>query len=52
MDYSDFIKPLQEWITEISAANIMQSYSNHIEASALYMAFNTDSGGNRLNYYV
>ena len=35
----------QEWITNIAAANFLPSCGNHIQASAAYIAYNSDVGG-------
>ncbi|XP_069131157.1 coronin-7-like [Argopecten irradians] len=35
----------EEWITDLSVGNLMQSCGNHIKASGAFMAFNTISTG-------
>ena len=36
---------LQEWISDISVGHSIQSQGNHIKASSVYVAFNTDTAG-------
>jgi hypothetical protein len=39
---------LQEWVSGISAGNLLNSCGNHIQASNAFVAFNTESSGELL----